>query len=160
MHGVRFQTPQSLLISSITASNHRINLVAAHTRAPYPLTLRQPRSQTLILIPSTILRSAPITVLKAPAPMKYRPSRLLLWPRPINKAPFVSFQNAEYYPHYLVRLDSVTDNVTSSVSTVHLHEYFRPLSSHSKRTIVTDWGLMYCAWSKSLICPLFFPETN
>ena len=55
--------PLSLLaISSITAGNHLVNRVAAHTKVPCTLPPRQPRSQTLILIPATTLRSVPITV--------------------------------------------------------------------------------------------------
>jgi hypothetical protein len=61
-HGVRFKTPQSMAISSITAGNHQINRVAAHTKVPRTLSPRQLWSQTLILIPATTLRSVPITV--------------------------------------------------------------------------------------------------
>ena len=110
-HGVRFQTPQSLPISSITAGNHQINRVAAHTKVPYPLTPHQPQSQTLILIPSTSLRSVPITVSKAPAQMKYRPSRLLLPSRPINEVSSHTPRNAKHYPRHRACLDSAPDDV-------------------------------------------------
>ena len=66
---------QSLAISSTTAGNHQITWVAAHTKVPCTLSPRQPWSQTLIPIPSTTLRSVPITVEKAPAQEKYRSSR-------------------------------------------------------------------------------------
>ena len=79
------QTPQSLLISSITVGIHRDNRVAAHMKVPCMLPPPQPRSQTLIPIPSTTLRLVPITVRKAPAQPKYQPSRLLLPSRPIDK---------------------------------------------------------------------------
>jgi len=86
-HGVRFQTPQSLAISSITAGNHQVNKVAAHTKVPSPLTPRQPWSPTLNLIPATTLRSVLITVSKAPAQVKYRLSRILFPSRPIDETP-------------------------------------------------------------------------
>ena len=56
LRGVRFKTPQSLLISSITAGIHQVNRVAAHMKVPCMLPYPQPRLQTLIPIPSTTLR--------------------------------------------------------------------------------------------------------
>ena len=61
-HGAQFNIPQSLPMSSITAGTHQVNRVAAHMKVPYTLPPRQSRSQTLTLIPSTTLRSVPITV--------------------------------------------------------------------------------------------------
>ncbi len=56
-HGIQsIQTPQSLAISSITAGNHLVNRVAAHTKVPCMLPPRKPRSQILILTPATTLR--------------------------------------------------------------------------------------------------------
>ena len=73
--GTRFQISRSLPILSITADNHPINRVAAHTNTPFLLTLHQPPLQTLILKLTTILRSVPITVSKAPVQMRYRSLR-------------------------------------------------------------------------------------
>jgi hypothetical protein len=58
-HGIH--PPQSMDISSITAGNHLVNLVAAHTKVPCTLPPRKPRSQTLNLTPATTLLSVLIT---------------------------------------------------------------------------------------------------
>jgi hypothetical protein len=61
-HGIQsIQTPQSMDISSITAGNHLVNRVAAHTKVPYSFPPPKPRSQILTLTPATTLLSVPIT---------------------------------------------------------------------------------------------------
>jgi hypothetical protein len=131
-HGVRFQTPQSLLISSTTAGNHQVMRVAAHTNIPCKLPPRQPRSPTLNLIPSTTLRSVPITVKKAPAPMKYRPSRLLLpYSRMLKQSAssvLASFRPSTYPRGYASALHSLRPCWTALLSI--LREQCSPVVQH------------------------------